>query len=224
MERKYQTSKEHIVRGRPGASLQRTINQAFAETTNKEQLRYNLSQSGIGVVYRENATARFYRVTFIDHNIGVVFNDSRIGKEDAANAIVYRLENPQRYEQSKYPHIPIKLGGVILTEAQRSTLSGGKSVDIEGLVDKTDTSYNVYARYSAESQKMEFFRRDSDLKQSYQQHPAQAMATQSNSHSSALSDFIGGSIGLFGLPSNHGYDLEKKEFRRRMQRKKKRRM
>lgn len=226
LERKYQASKEYLEKSRPGAPLKRAINQAFAGATNKEQLRYNLFQSGIGVVYRENAAGRLYGVTFIDHNTGVVLNGSRLGKEYAANAIVDRLENPQRHEHSKYPHIPIKLGGVILSEAQRSTLAGGKSIYIEGLTDKTGTSYNVYARYSAESQKMEFFRRDPDLKQSHQQHTApspsaQAMATQSNSHSPAPSDFISGSIGLFDLPTDHGNDPEEEEFRRRMQRKKK---
>ncbi len=46
----------------------------------------NLFQRGIGVVYRENAAGRLYGVTFIDHNIGVILNDSRLGKEYAANA------------------------------------------------------------------------------------------------------------------------------------------
>lgn len=98
LERKYQTSKEHLEKSRPGAPLKRAINQAFAGATNKEQLRYNLFQSGIGVVYRENAAGRLYGVTFIDHNTGVVLNGSRLGKEYAANAIVDRFENPRQYE------------------------------------------------------------------------------------------------------------------------------
>ncbi|WP_042370811.1 conjugal transfer protein MobB [Bacteroides neonati] len=98
LEKKYQASKEHLEKSRPAASLKRAINQAFAGATNKEQLRYNLFQSGIGVVYRENAAGRLYGVTFIDHNTGVVLNGSRLGKEYAANAIVDRLENPKQYE------------------------------------------------------------------------------------------------------------------------------
>ena len=100
LERKYQASKEHLEKSRLAVPLQlkRAINQAFAGATNKEQLRYNLFQSGIGVVYRENAAGRLYGVTFIDHNTGVVLNGSRLGKEYAANAIVDRLENPQQYE------------------------------------------------------------------------------------------------------------------------------
>ena len=98
LERKYQTSKEHLEKSCLAAPLKRAINQAFAGATNKEQLRYNLFQSGIGVVYRENAVDRLYGITFIDHNTGVVLNGSRLGKEYAANAIVDRLENPQRYE------------------------------------------------------------------------------------------------------------------------------
>lgn len=98
LERKYHTSKEYLEKIRPGASFKRTINQAFAGATTKEQLRYNLFESGIGVVYRENAAGRLYGVTFIDHNTGVVLNGSRLGKEYAANAIVDRLENPHKYE------------------------------------------------------------------------------------------------------------------------------
>lgn len=98
LERKYRVSKEHLEKSRPAAPLKRTINQAFIGATNKEQLQYNLFQSGIGVVYRENAIGRLYGVTLIDHNIGVVLNGSRLGKEYAAKAIVDRLENPHQYE------------------------------------------------------------------------------------------------------------------------------
>lgn len=98
LERKYRASKEYLEKSRPAASMKRAINQAFAGATNKEQIQCNLFQSGIGVVYRENAAGRLYGVTFIDHNTGVVLNGSRLGKEYAANAIVDRLENPHQYE------------------------------------------------------------------------------------------------------------------------------
>ena len=98
LEKKYQASKEYLEKSRPAAPLKRAINQAFAGATNKDQLRYNLFQSGIGVVYRENAAGRLYGVTFIDHNTGAVLNGSRLGKEYAANGIIDRLENPRQYE------------------------------------------------------------------------------------------------------------------------------
>lgn len=98
LEKKYRTSKEYLERSRLVASLKRTINQAFVGATTKEQLQYNLFQSGIGVVYRENAAGRLYGVTFIDHNTGVVLNGSRMGKDYAANGIIDRLENPHKYE------------------------------------------------------------------------------------------------------------------------------
>lgn len=98
LEKKYRASKEYLEKRPIGAPLKRTINQAFAGACTKEQLQYNLFQSGIGVVYRENAAGRLYGVTFIDHNTGVVLNGSRLGKEYAANAIVDRLENPRQYE------------------------------------------------------------------------------------------------------------------------------
>ena len=94
----------------PAAPLKRVINQAFAEATNKEQLQYNLFQGAIGVVYRENAVGRLYGITFIDHNTGVVLNDSSLGKEYTANAIVDRLENSHNYDH--------------LTNAAQSQVSG----------------------------------------------------------------------------------------------------
>ena len=98
LEKKYRDSKEYLEKSRIATSLRGVINQAFAGATSKEQLQYNLFQSGIGVVYRENVAGRLYGVTFIDHNTGVVLNGSRLGKDYSANAIVDRLENPHGYE------------------------------------------------------------------------------------------------------------------------------
>ncbi len=118
LERKYQTSKEHLEKSCLAAPLKRAINQAFAGATNKEQLRYNLFQSGIGVVYRENAAGRLYGVTFINHNTGVVLNASRLGKEYAANTIVDRLENPRQYEH--LTNKPQSQGSTQFTQQQQS--------------------------------------------------------------------------------------------------------
>lgn len=95
LEKKYIAPKEYIEKNRLGTSLRNAINRSFTGSTTKEQLQYNLFQSGISVVYRKNAAGRLYGVAFIDHNTGVVLNGSRLGKEYAANAIVDRLENPR---------------------------------------------------------------------------------------------------------------------------------
>lgn len=168
LEKKYRTSKEHLEKSRPAASLKRIINQAFAGATTKEQLRYNLFQSGIGVVYRENATGRLYGVTFIDHNTGVVLNGSRLGKEYAANGIIDRLENPHKYEH--------------LT--------------------------NTPQTYSAS-----------------QQQPLPTQEAQPTHRTEQHPESGGDSIGsLFDIPIlPNGNDPEEDEFRRRMQRKKKKR-
>lgn len=65
LEKMYRASKEYLEKNRIATPLRGTINQAFAGATTKEQLQYNLFQSGIGVVYRENAAGRLYGVTFI---------------------------------------------------------------------------------------------------------------------------------------------------------------
>ncbi|CDN32537.1 Putative conjugative transposon mobilization protein [Mucinivorans hirudinis] len=177
LERKYQASKEHLEKSRPAAPLKRAINQAFAGATNKEQLRYNLFQSGVGVVYRENAAGRLYGVTFIDHNTGAVLNGSRLGKEYAANAIVDRLENPQRYEH--------------LTNSPQSN--------------------DPISRSSQAS-----------LQPPYPTQEAQPIhRTEQHYESSSIDDSIGSLFDIPILPNTT--DSEEDEFRRRMQRKKRKR-
>ncbi|MEG2012950.1 MAG: hypothetical protein RR063_07055, partial [Anaerovoracaceae bacterium] len=169
LERKYQTSKEYLEKSRPGAPLKRTINQAFAGAITLEQLRSNLFQSGIGVVYRENTAGRLYGVTFIDHNTGVVLNGSRLGKEYSANAIVDRLENPRQYE-----HL------------------------------FNDPQPQGSAQFAT------------------QQQPLPSQEGQQADDHSTTSEFIGSSLGLFDTPiTPQGDDHEEDEFRRRMQRQKK---
>ena len=166
LAKKYRASKEYLEKSRCGAPLKRTIDQAFAGATTKEQLRYNLFQSGIGVVYRENAAGRLYGVTFIDHNTGVVLNGSRMGKEYAANGIIDRLENPQRYEH-------------LIATAQ---------------------PYSVP-----------------------QQHPLPTQETQPTHCTEQHPESIGDSIGsIFDIPIlPNSTDPEEEEFRRQIQRKKK---
>lgn len=160
LEKKYRSSKEYLEKSRPAAPLKRAINQAFAEATNKEQLRYNLFQSGIGVVYRENAAGRLYGVTFIDHNTGVVVNGSRLGKEYAANAIVDRLENPREYEHltnnpqpqtpQQQPHSSQETQPIHRTEQQLESSSIGNSIgalfDIPILPNGDDPEEEMFRR------------------------------------------------------------------------------
>lgn len=226
LEKKYATSKEHIEKNRLGTPLRNAIDRSFIGATTKEQLRYNLYENGIGVVYRENEAGRLYGITFIDHNTGAVLNGSRMGKEYAANGIIERLANPITEQDLKHHFkydIPLRIGGVELTEKQRIDLDSCKSVYVENITSKSGDRYNAFVRLSPEQGKFEFFKRDPDAEhiqksqQARQPQSPSSPETQSTTHHSTTSDLISGSTGLFDLPTNGGDDPEEDTFRRRMQ-------
>ena len=226
LAKKYATSKEHIEKNRLGSPLRNAIDRSFVGATTKEQLRYNLFENGIGVVYRENEEGRLYGITFIDHNTGAVLNGSRIGKEYAANGIIERLANPITEQDLKHHFkydIPLRIGGVELTEKQRIDLDSCKSVYVENITSKSGDRYNAFVRLSPEQGKFEFFKKAPDTQHTLQsQQPQQSQSpssqeTQSTTRHSTTTDLISGSTGLFDLPTNNGDNPEEDTFRRRMQ-------
>ena len=120
-------TKEYLEQSRIVVPLKVIINQAFAGAITKKQLQYNLFQSGIGVVYWENAAGCLHGVTFIDYNTGVVLNGPRLGKEYSVNGIIERLATPITERDLKHHfryNNPERIGGVTLTEKQRIALDG----------------------------------------------------------------------------------------------------
>ena len=55
-----------------------------------------LTKNGITVLFRENEQGRIYGATFIDHEMKVVFNGSRLGKEFSANVFNDLFRVPQK--------------------------------------------------------------------------------------------------------------------------------
>jgi len=62
------------------------IRDAMHHSKGRKQFEEILKLRGIDVVFRENEQGRLYGVTFIDHNLRLAFNGSRLGKEFSANA------------------------------------------------------------------------------------------------------------------------------------------
>ena len=51
----------------------------------EEELRQRLEEQGLRVVIRKNESGRIYGITFIDDEVGIALNGSRLGKGYAAN-------------------------------------------------------------------------------------------------------------------------------------------
>ena len=76
------------------APTKRKVADVIAHSTNKADFIAKLKERNIDVVLRYTEEGRIYGVMFIDHNTMTVLNGSRLGKEFSANAINERFNNP----------------------------------------------------------------------------------------------------------------------------------
>lgn len=76
------------------APTKRKVADVIAGATDKSDFIARLKERNIDVVLRYTDEGRIYGVTFIDHNTMTVLNGSRLGKEFSANAINERFNNP----------------------------------------------------------------------------------------------------------------------------------
>ena len=60
----------------------------------EEELRQRLKEQGLCVVIRKNGNGRIYGITFIDDEVGIALNGSRLGKGYAANVFNGYFSNP----------------------------------------------------------------------------------------------------------------------------------
>ena len=77
------------------APTKRRVADVIAHSTDKADFISKLKQRNIDVVIRYTDEGRIYGVTFIDHSTMTVLNGSRLGKEFSANAINERFNNPE---------------------------------------------------------------------------------------------------------------------------------
>lgn len=112
---------------------------------------------------------------------------SKAGKEFSAviqmsaveRGLTFRFDESQRQAHSqKEVAIPTKLGGVELSEEQRTTLQSGKTAYIEGLTDKQGKSYNAYVKVNEERGKLDFYKWNPDKKESQNQEQNQEQQPQ----------------------------------------------
>ncbi|MFR9547219.1 MAG: hypothetical protein SNJ29_16835 [Rikenellaceae bacterium] len=104
LERKYIASKETMEKGRMLSTLRGKIDNSFVSATTLNQLRQQLFDNGVGVVFRESAEGRLYGVIYIDHTTGATLNGSRLGKNYSANMVMERLRDDEMAQ--RYSHKP----------------------------------------------------------------------------------------------------------------------
>ena len=177
------------------APTKRKVADVLAVATDKADFIAKLKARNIDVVLRYTDEGRIYGVTFIDHNAMTILNGSRLGKEFSANAINERFNNPAN-APTDTPDVTIPI--VVPT--------------VEPI--PKDTGFdNQSQTYTAQDTQT------SDSQQHSTNVQSQSTVTQS------VSDFDDYGLPIPGLDlfqQGQSFNPDEEDFRRRMQRKKKR--
>ena len=175
------------------APTRNRVADVLSHATDKADFTAKLKNCGIDVVFRYTDEGRIYGVTFIDHNTMTVLNGSRLGKQFSANALHERFNNSQAQPTND---IPVPDTSVIVPEPEQST-------------DTHSDSQSQTADTQAPS--------DGQQHNAGSQH--QSAATHSSANDYSESDFTLPGLDLF--QPGQSFNPDEEEFRRRMQRKKK---
>lgn len=170
----------------------RKVADVLDRATDKADFTAKLKECGIDVVFRYTDEGRIYGVTLIDHNAMTVLNGSRLGKQFSANALNVRFNNPQTQTTNNMP-VPDTTVSVPEPEQSADTHS-----------DTQSQPGNAHAPYSGQQQ----------TSGSQQQFTGYNSTTGYGD-----SDFTLPGLDLF--QPGQSFNPDEEEFRRRMQRKKK---
>lgn len=164
----------------------------IARATDKDDFTAKLKDCGIDVVFRYTDEGRIYGVTFIDHNTMTVLNGSRLGKQFSANALNERFNS-----QQPQPANDVSVPDTPVPEHEPEQNAGTHS-DTQSQITDTQTPSDG------------------------QQHSTGSQHQSATSHSTTDygdSDFTLPGLDLF--QPGQSFNPDEEEFRRRMQRKKK---
>ncbi len=85
---------------------------------------------------------------------------------DKARRVLYRGDyyNVEKWSEAKAPkeefHVPLKIGRVEISSADRERLKSGGVIYVEGMYDSRGGTHNAYVRVNEERGKLDFFHRD----------------------------------------------------------------
>ena len=174
------------------APTKNRVADVLARATDKDDFTAKLKDCGIDVVFRYTDEGRIYGVTFIDHNAITVLNGSRLGKQFSANALNERFNNPQAQPTND---VQVPDTPVIVREPEQNA----------------DTHSDTQSQSG-----------NTQTPSDEQQHTADSQRQTVVSHSATDygdSDFTLPGLDLF--QPGQSFNPDEEEFRRRMQRKKK---
>lgn len=174
------------------APTRNRVADVLTRATDKEDFTSKLKDCGIDVVFRYTDEGRIYGVTFIDHNTMTVLNGSRLGKQFSANALNERFNNPQVQPTND---VPVPDTHVIMPEREQTT----------------DTNSDTQSQTA-----------DTQTPSDGQPHSTGTQHQSATFHSATDhgdSDFTLPGLDLF--QPGQSFNPDEEEFRRRMQRKKK---
>lgn len=174
------------------APTRNRVADVLSHATDKDDFTAKLKDCGIDVVFRYTDEGRIYGVTFIDHNTMTVLNGSRLGKQFSANALNERFNYPQAQPTND---VPVPDTPVIVPELEQTT----------------DTHSDTQSQSG-----------NTQAPSDEQQHTADSQRQTVVSHSATDygdSDFTLPGLDLF--QPGQSFNPDEEEFRRRMQRKKK---
>ena len=175
------------------APTKRKVADALAQSIGKDDFVEKLKTQNIDVVFRYTDEGRIYGVTFIDHNTMSVLNGSRLGKEYSANALNARFNQGQQTnpQPSQTPVQPV-------VPVPNGNTSQGQSSSASGTGNATSASSTSATHKTQQSQQ-----------------------TQQGGNSNNSGDYDLTLPGLDLFQPGQSFNPDEEEFRRRMQRKKK---
>ena len=174
------------------ALTKRKVADALAQSAGKDDFVEKLKTQNIDVVFRYTDEGRIYGVTFIDHNTMSVLNGSRLGKEYSANALNAMFNQGQQTDPQP-SQTPVQ--PVVPVLVPTGNTSQGQSSSASGTGNASSTSAT--------------------------QHTQQSQQTQQAGNSNNSGDYDLTLPGLDLFQTGQSFNPDEEEFRRRMQRKKK---
>ena len=170
---------------------------ALAQSTGKDDFVEKLKEQNIDVVFRYTDEGRIYGVTFIDHNMMNVLNGSRLGKEYSANALNAMFNKGQQTDPqpSQTPVQP-----VVTVPVPNGNTSQGQSSSASATGNATSASSTSATQKTQQSQQTQ---------------------QGSNANNGNGGDYDLTLPGLDLFQPGQSFNPDEDEFRRRMQRKKK---
>ena len=110
----------------------------------EEELRQRLEEQGLRVVIRKNSNGRIYGITFIDDEVGIALNGSRLGKGYTANVFNGYFSNPANnpfLDETLYGSPFVRLEQSVTVQPLQSNAEEGDNIIDELIEDMVGDSF-----------------------------------------------------------------------------------